>query len=205
MKAVRSTLLIVAVMLSGCASSGSGANSSQQVSWWNPLSYHWSSALPWNWFGASLTATEQGVGGLNAATPMTESAIKEGLNGNYNMRQGMRGQNGEVVSFWQALDEGQVKLVIYGQSRVERVEVMDANIVSSDGSKIGDAFSDKYSKAFNNCALASGLDSRDVECRAPAGQHLRYVYSGEGHGPEGLMPSDDTLKSWKLSKIIWQR
>lgn len=54
MKAVRSTLLIAAVTLGGCASSGSGTDSSQQVSWWNPLSYHWSSALPWNWFGASL-------------------------------------------------------------------------------------------------------------------------------------------------------
>ncbi|MEQ4586250.1 MAG: RpoE-regulated lipoprotein, partial [Pantoea agglomerans] len=57
MKAVRSTLLIAAVVLSGCASSGSGADSSQQASWWNPLTYHWSSALPWNWFGSSLTAT----------------------------------------------------------------------------------------------------------------------------------------------------
>ncbi|MFV2798327.1 DUF1131 family protein, partial [Escherichia coli] len=24
-------------------------------------------------------------------------------------------------------------------------------------------------------------------------------------GPEGLMPSDDTLKNWKVSKIIWRR
>ncbi|WP_129742158.1 MULTISPECIES: DUF1131 family protein, partial [Bacteria] len=23
--------------------------------------------------------------------------------------------------------------------------------------------------------------------------------------PEGLMPSDDTLKNWKVSKIIWRR
>ena len=205
MKAVRSTLLIAAVMLSGCASSGSGANSSQQASWWNPLSYHWSSALPWNWFSSSLTVTGQGVGGLTASTPMSESSIKEGLKGNYDLRQGMRGQNGQVISFWQALDDDKVKLVIYGQTRVERIDVLDSDIVSADGSKIGDAFSNKFSKAFNNCTLASGLDSWDVECHAPGSQHLRYVYSGEWHGPEGLMPSDDTLKSWTLSKIIWQR
>ncbi|MCZ4060523.1 RpoE-regulated lipoprotein [Pantoea sp. LMR881] len=205
MKAVRSTLLIAAVTLGGCASSGSGTDSSQQVSWWNPLSYHWSSALPWNWFGASLTVTDQGVGGLNATTAMTESAIKEALNGQYDLRQGMRSQNGQVVSFWQAREDDKVQLVIYGQSQVERIEVMDRNITSSDGSKIGDAFGDKYSKAYNNCTLSAGLDNRDVECRVPASEHLRYVYSGEWHGPEGLMPSDDTLKSWKMSKIIWRR
>ena len=206
MKAVRYTLLTAAILVSGCASSsGTDANSSQQVSWWNPLSYHWSSALPWNWFGPSLTATEQGVGGINGSTAMTEAAIKEGLKGKYDLRQGMRGHNGQVVSFWQAMDDGKVMLVVYGQSLVDRIEVLDSHIVSADGSKIGDAFSAKFDKAFNNCVLASGLDNRDVECRAPNSQHLRYVYSGTWHGPEGLMPSDDTLKSWKLSKIVWQR
>ncbi|UOV19349.1 RpoE-regulated lipoprotein [Pantoea agglomerans] len=205
MKAVRSTLLIAAVVLSGCASSGSGADSSQQASWWNPLTYHWSSALPWNWFGSSLTATEQGVGGLTASTAMKEDAINAGLNGDYSLRQGMRSQNGQVVSFWQALDDGNVKLVIYGQSQIERIEVMDSAIASSDGSKVGDVFSNKFSKAFDNCTLASGTDARDVACRAPGSQHLTYVYQGDWHGPEGLMPSDDTLKSWKISKIVWQR
>ncbi|MGK3143265.1 RpoE-regulated lipoprotein [Pantoea sp. C2G6] len=205
MKAVRSTLLIAAVMLSGCASSGSGADSSQQVSWWNPLSYHWSSALPWNWFGSSLSVTEQGVGGLTASTAMSESAINAGLNGDYSLRQGMRSQNGQVISFWQALDDGKVSLVVYGQSQVERIEVMDSRVVSSDGSKVGDAFSNKFTKAFNNCELASGADARSVACRAPGSQHLTYLYQGEWHGPEGLMPSDDTLKNWKISKIVWQR
>lgn len=205
MKAVRSTLLLAAVVLSGCASSGSGTDSSQQVSWWNPLSYHWSSALPWNWFGGTLTATEQGVGGLTASTAMKEDAINAGLNGDYTLRQGMRSQNGQVVSFWQALRDGKVRLVIEGQSQVGRIEVMDSAIVSHDGSKVGDAFSDRFTKAFNNCTLASGADTRDVACRAPGSQHLTYLYHGDWHGPEGLMPSDDTLKSWKISKIIWQR
>lgn len=206
MKAVRSTLLMAAVVLSGCASNaGSSADSSQQVSWWNPLSYHWSSTLPWNWFGSSLTVTEQGVGGLTASTAMSESAINDGLNGDYNLRQGMRSQNGQVVSFWQALKDGEVKVVVYGQSQPERIEVMDSNIVSADGSKVGDLFSNKFSKAFDNCTLASGTDSRDVACRVPGSQHLTYVYHGDWHGPAGLMPSDDTLKNWKISKIVWQR
>ncbi|MCG7366790.1 RpoE-regulated lipoprotein [Pantoea sp. ACRSH] len=205
MKVLPISLLAAAALLSGCASSGSGSASASDVSWYNPLSYHWSSALPWNWFGSSLTATEQGVGGVGSATAMSESAISDGLKGNYKLRQGMRSENGDVIAFWQALDDGQVKLQISGGSSVERIEVTDSDISAQDGAKIGDAFSDRFSKAFNNCRLAGGAGNHDVECRAPGSQHLSYVYSGDWHGPDGLMPSDDVLKSWKLSKIIWQR
>ncbi|WP_313382737.1 RpoE-regulated lipoprotein [Pantoea sp.] len=205
MKVLPISLLAAAALLSGCASSGSGSASASDVSWYNPLSYHWSSALPWNWFGSSLTATEQGVGGVGSATAMSESAISDGLKGNYKLRQGMRSENGDVIAFWQALDDGQVKLQISGGSSVERIEVTDSDISAQDGAKIGDAFSDRFSKAFNNCKLAGGAGNHDVECRTPGSQHLSYVYSGDWHGPDGLMPSDDVLKSWKLSKIIWQR
>ncbi|MGK3114211.1 RpoE-regulated lipoprotein [Candidatus Pantoea formicae] len=206
MKVVRPALLVSAMILAGCASSGSSSPSSASEShWYNPLSYHWSALNPMNWFGGSLTVTEQGVAGLSSTTAMSEAAIGKALNNDYQLRQGMRTQNGQVVDFWQALDDGKVKLVINGQSSVERIEVLDTAAKSADGSKIGDLFSDKFSKAFDNCKLVSGLDARDVECRAPGSQHISYIYSGEGHGPEGLMPADDTLKSWKISKIVWQR
>ena len=166
MKALPSSLLVAAALLSSCASTGSASES--DVSWYNPLSYHWSSALPWNWFGSSLTATEQGVGGVGSATAMSESAIGDGLKGNYKLRQGMRSENGDVIAFWQALDDGKVKLQISGRSSVERIEVMDSDIAAQDGAKIGDTFSDKFSKAFNTCKLAGGAGNHDVECRAPS-------------------------------------
>ncbi len=205
MKALSYSLLVAAALLSGCASSGSASSSDSDVSWYNPLSYHWSSALPWNWFGSSLTATEQGFGGVGSATAMSESAIRDGLSGNYKLRQGMRSENGGVIAFGQALYDGKVKLQISGRSSVERIEVTDSAIAAQDGSKIGDTFSEKFSKAFNNCKLAGRVNNHDVECRAPGSKNLSYVYSGNWHGPDGLMPSDNVLKSWKLSKIIWQR
>lgn len=204
MKVVRPALLASALVLAGCASSGS-SSPADESHWYNPLSYHWSALNPLHWFGGSLTVTEQGVGGLSSSTAMTQSAIDKALSGDYTLRQGMRTQNGQVVEFWQALDDGKVKMVIHGQSSVERIEVLDSNAKSADGSKIGDLFSAKFSKAFDNCKMVPGLDSRDVECRAPNSQHIAYIYSGEWHGPEGLMPSDDTLKNWKISKIVWQR
>lgn len=206
MKVVRPALLVSALLLAGCASSGSSSSASAQEShWYNPLSYHWSALNPFSWFGGTLTVTEQGVAGLNGSTPMSESAISRALNNDYQLRQGMRTQNGQVEDFWQALDDGSVKLVISGKSSVERIEVRDASAQSADGSKIGDRFSDKFSKAFDNCKMVAGLDARDVECRAPGSEHIAYLYHGEWHGPAGLMPADETLKNWTISAIIWQR
>lgn len=206
MKVVRPALLASALVLAGCASSGSSPSSGANEShWYNPLTYHWSALNPLNWFGESLTVTEQGVAGLSSTTAMSETAIGKALGNDYQLRQGMRTQNGQVVDFWQALDDGKVKLIVSGQRSVERIEVMDDEAKSADGSKTGDLFSARFSKAFDNCKMLPGLDARDVECRAPGSQHIAYVYSGEWHGPEGLMPSDETLKNWKISKIVWQR
>ncbi len=132
MKALPTSLLVAAALLSGCASSGSGCSSDSDASWYNPLSYHWSSALSWNWFGSSLTATKQGVGDAGATTVMSESVIRDGLKGNYKLRQGMRSENGDVIAFWQMLDDGDgnVKLQISGRSNIERVEVMDGDIAA---------------------------------------------------------------------------
>ena len=41
--------------------------------------------------------------------------------------------------------------------------------------------------------------------KAEGSQHISYQFSGEWSGHGGLMPSDDTLKNWKVSKIIWRR
>lgn len=204
MKAVRFAALAAALAVSGCATTGQ-APAEHESHWYNPLTYHWAALNPLSWFGGSLQVTEQGVAGLNGRTLMSESAVSQALNNDYQLRQGMRSEQGQVVEFWQALQDGNVKLVISGKPAVERIEVLDTAAESSSGNKIGDRFSDTFTKAFSNCKMVAGLDAHDVECRAPGSQHISYVYSGKWHGPTGLMPSDDTLKSWTLSKIVWQR
>ncbi|KFX05960.1 RpoE-regulated lipoprotein [Pectobacterium betavasculorum] len=167
--------------------------------------FSWSSLSPFNWFGSALQVTDAGVGGINAGTPLSEGALQNALDGNYQLRSGMGTSNGQLVAFYQALDGKDVKMIISGQPKgsVRKVEVMDSTIASAGGVKIGDAFSNTYSKAFESCQLGQGDDARSVECAAPQSQHVSYVYSGEWGGPEGLMPSDDILKTWKVSKIVW--
>lgn len=167
--------------------------------------FSWSSLSPLNWFGSSLEVTDAGVGSINAGTPLSEGALQNALDGRYQLRSGMGTSNGQLIAFYQALDGKDVKMIISGQPKgsVRKVEVMDSAIGSAGGVKIGDAFSDTYSKAFESCQLGQGDDVQSVECAAPQSTHISYVYSGEWSGPEGLMPPDDILKTWKVSKIVW--
>lgn len=186
----RPLLLVLPLLLTGC---GTLSN------------FSWSSLSPFNWFGGALQVSDTGVGGINAGTPLAESALQSALNGDYQLRSGMGMSNGQLVAFYQALDGEDVKLVMSGPPKgsVKKVEVMDAAIDSVWGVKIGDAFSDAYSKAFDACQLGQGEDAQSVECAAPQSKHVSYLYSGKWSGPEGLMPSDDILKTWRVSKIVW--
>ncbi|MFT8211801.1 MAG: RpoE-regulated lipoprotein [Symbiopectobacterium sp.] len=167
--------------------------------------FSWSSLPPFNWFGSKIEVSDAGVGGLNGGTPLAQEPINKALNGNYRLRSGMGTNNGQITAFYQALDGDQIKLLISGKpkAQVNRVEVMDAKIASVWGVKIGDAFSAHYSKVFEVCQLAKGDDARSVECIESQSKHVSYLYSGDWNGPEGLMPSDDILQSWHVSKIIW--
>ncbi|HCB3588638.1 RpoE-regulated lipoprotein [Citrobacter koseri] len=191
MKSLRLILCAMPLVLSGCSTLSS---------------VNWSAANPWNWFGSSTEVTEQGVGALTASTPLDEKAITDALDGDYRLRSGMKTQNGNVVRFFEAMKEDKVALVINGdQGTISRIDVLDSDIPSQAGVEIGTPFSDLYSKAFGNCQKATGDDGASVECKAQDSQHISYLFSGEWNGPEGLMPPDDTLKNWKVSKIIWRR
>lgn len=190
MKQLRPLLIGLPILLAGCSSSG----------------FSWSSLSPFNWFGGDITVTDQGVGGITAATPLNEQALDKALNGDYRLRNGMETENGGIVSFYQALKDNEVKLTAYGASsgRVGRVEVMDKNIASAWGVKMGTVFSSLYSKAYGACHKGTGEDRDAVVCAAPQSAHVDYVFTGDWSGPESLMPADDTLKNWHVGKIVWR-
>ncbi len=161
---------------------------------------------PWNWFGASTEVTEQGVGKLTASTPLNEQAISDALGSDYRLRSGMKTDKGNIVHYFEALKNNSVALTINGDNgAISRIDVRDADIKTASGVKIGTPFSDLYSKAFGNCQKGSHDNGAVVECQAEGSQHISYAFTGHWSGPDELMPSDDTLKNWKVSKIIWRR
>ena len=191
MKSRRLLLCALPLALTGCSTMSS---------------VNWSSAYPWNWFGSSTQVTEQGVGNLTATTPLNEQAIGDALGSSYRLRSGMKTANGNIVRYFEALKDDKVALTINGESgTISRIDVRDSNIKAASGVKIGTPFSDIYSKAFGNCQKGSNDNGAVVECKAEGSQHISYAFTGNWSGPEELMPSDDTRKNWKVSKIIWRR
>ena len=191
MKSLRLSVCALALVLSGCSTLSS---------------INWSAANPWNWFGSSTTVSEKGVGGITANTALHEKVVNEALGGDYHLRSGMKTDKGNIIRYFEALKDDKVALVINGEKgTVSQVDVLDSTIETAKGIKIGTAFSELYDKAFGQCVAASGDDDKAVECKAPESQHISFIFTGAWSGPEGLMPSDDALKSWKLHKIIWRR
>ena len=190
MKSLRLLLCALPLALTGCSTMSS---------------VNWSAAYPWNWFGSSMEVSEQGVGNLTASTALSEQAIGDALGSSYRLRSGMKTANGNIVRYFEALKDDKVALTINGESgTISRIDVRDSNIKAASGVKIGTPFSVIYSKAFGNCQKGSNDNGAVVECKAEGSQHISYAFTGNWSGPEELMPSDDTLKNWKVSKIIWR-
>lgn len=186
----RFLLPIAPLLLSGCSTFSN---------------FSWSSLSPFNWFGGGIEVTEKGVGDITAATPMNKEAVSKALDNEYQLRTGMATQHGEVVAFYQAMEDGQIRLVVTGKPKgnVERVDVMDEKIEAGKA-KIGMPFSQFYQRAFGNCRKGEGDDAQGVECRAPGSSHVSYLFTGSWNGPAELMPDDVMLRTWTLNKIIWR-
>lgn len=191
MKSLRLMLCALPLALTGCSTMSA---------------VNWSAAYPWNWFGSSNEVTEQGVGKLTASTPLNEQAINDALGGSYRLRSGMKTADGKIVHYFEALKDDKLALTINGDGgTVSRIDVRDSAISAASGVKIGTPFSELYSKAFGNCEKGAPDNGAVVECKAAGSQHISYAFTGHWSGPDELMPSDDTLKNWKVSKIIWRR
>lgn len=190
MKSLRLLLCALPLALTGCSTMSA---------------VNWSAAYPWNWFGSSMEVTEQGVGKLTATTPLNEQAISDALGGSYRLRSGMKAANGNIVRYFEALKDDKVAMTINGDGgTINRIEVRDSEIKTERGVQVGTPFSELYSKAFGHCQKGANDNGAVVECQADGSQHISYAFTGHWNGPEELMPSDDTLKNWKVSKIIWR-
>ncbi|OCA54563.1 RpoE-regulated lipoprotein [Photorhabdus namnaonensis] len=170
--------------------------------------FSWSNLSPFSWFGSPLKISDQGVGEINSLTAMNKEAIEKGLDRKYHLRSGMETKNGQLVTLFQAMDGDQLKIALFGQAdgKISHIEVLDENIETVWGTKVGMPFSALYSRAFNACQNTVGESEKSaIVCASPQSRHVSYLFTGHWSGPEGLIPSDDVLKNWKVERIIWKR
>ncbi|XBS68719.1 RpoE-regulated lipoprotein [Acerihabitans sp. KWT182] len=191
MKQLRPLIIGLPMLLAGCSTFSN---------------FSWSSLSPFNWFGGAVTVKDAGVGGINAATPLDPQALNKALNGDYRLRSGMETHDGGIRSLYQGVKDNEVRLTVYGSAagRVDRVVVTDKDVASEWGVKVGTRFSSLYGKAFGACRKSADEDQNGVICAAPQSAHVSYVFTGNWHGPDSLMPADDILKDWQVSQIVWQ-
>lgn len=167
---------------------------------------NWSAAYPWNWFSSAMVVSEQGVGQLTATTLFTEQAISEALSADYHLRRGMKAVDGKIVSYYEVLKEGKVAMTLEGNNGVmSAITIEDPEIKTVDGVQTGTPFHQLFHKAFGHCLKAEENEGRDIVCQAEGRSHISYLFSGEWHGPQTLLPADDSLQEWRVSKIIWRR
>ncbi|MDR0806500.1 MAG: RpoE-regulated lipoprotein [Enterobacteriaceae bacterium] len=188
---IRVILLLAPFLLTGCSTVSN---------------IPWAKMSPTNWFGSNLELKNSGLNGISGNTPLEEKTLDNKLDGDYRLRKGTAMSGGQITSFYEAMDDDEVAVAIYGNSRnrVERIEIMDKSIKTPAGTHVGTEFSDLYKKAFDVCEVGTDDNSGSVLCRSPEGRRITYVFSGEWLGPAKIMPSDDKLQEWKISKMIWQ-
>ena len=167
MKSLRLLLCALPLALTGCSTLSS---------------INWSAAYPWNWFGSSTEVTEQGVGKITASTALDQDAIQEAIGSDYRLRSGMKTENGNIVRYFEALKDDKVAMVINGdKGTVNRIAVMDEEIPTSGGVKVGTPFGELYQKAFGHCASVPSDDSVAVECKADGSQDRKSTRLNSSH------------------------
>lgn len=148
--------------------------------------------------------SDTGVDGLTASTAMTVNVIDSTLQHHYQLLDGMQMQNGKLVKFIEARKNGKPALQISGTDRgITRVIVLDPALKTDTGVKIGTTFSSIYPSAYNVCHKNDDSFAKDIICQAPGSQRLTYYFTGEWQGPDILLPANDILKTWMVSKIVW--
>ncbi|PHM51762.1 RpoE-regulated lipoprotein [Xenorhabdus sp. KK7.4] len=168
----------------------------------------WSSLSPLNWFSRTLEVSEQGVGEINKQTDMKLSAIQQGLDNRYRLRSGMEMKNGKFFSVIQGIEGDQVRIELSGlnHGKVAHIIILDEGIKTTWGTKIGTSFSTLYDKAYGACLRSDDIITmqQEIVCIAPQSRNISYVFTGTWNGSEELLPPDDVLKTWKISRIIWK-
>ncbi len=121
------------------------------------------------------------MGKITASTALDQDAIQDAIGSDYRLRSGMKTENGNIVRYFEALKDDNVAMVINGdKGTVNRIAVMDEEIPTSGGVKVGTPFGELYQKAFGHCASVPSEESVAVECKADGSQHISYVFSGTG-------------------------
>ena len=85
-----------------------------------------------------------------------------------------------------------------------RADDFDQAIPTSDGTRIGTAFSHVFSDmTAASCEPGMEVFSGRAVCFSPQLDNVVLVFAGSWNGPDDSLPPDDQLSDWTVETIIW--
>ena len=87
---------------------------------------------------------------------------------------------------------------------IHSVEILEAAAVARLPASHGSLYEDLYTgKSAPSCDPGTEEESGLVICTAPFSGHIRLVFDGVWHGPDGRLPPPETLRTWEVQRIVW--
>lgn len=140
-------------------------------------------------------------------TPIDRELINDVLKHQYTIFSGvyLNEESGDVNVAFDAVKEDKVAFSFYLnlQGTLNYLEATDKDLTVLPDIKITTPFNKIYSDALSGECKVTDRINNDVICPAPGNANIYLVFSGEWSGPSSLIPSNDKLKDWVVTKIIW--
>lgn len=162
------------------------------------------SARPPSNVGINITANS--IGKITAKTPFNIQAISEVFPG-YDIKQKMHTTEAEMYPVIIVSNNDETLLTINSttnQEHIYSVIVESSKISPYKGYSIGMSYQQVQKDIIpNQCSPGQEELSGTVLCPAVSASTISYIFTGHWQGPDGELPPQPILNSWRLSKIVW--
>lgn len=143
------------------------------------------------------------VGGITAETPFTVEAIGEAFP-HREVAEEKRSTEGEVYSVIAVREDERILLTVNPKhGKVDSIIVTSDKVNNTLGHTIGSRFTAVYEGEATPCSPGQEELSGRVLCPAPVASNMTYIFEGEWHGPDGMLPPSEVLDQWHLSQVVW--
>ena len=154
-----------------------------------------------------LTVSEAHLGKLKPDTPFREDRIQQ-LFPNFDIVKDTSSTEGELFPIFRIRKNSQDILVINPTSdhqHIFSVEIKNKIVKNELGANLGSTYHEVYGNQLDtNCSPGVEEQSGKVICFALGSKRIMYVFAGKWHGPDGVLPPIEILRSWELSEIVWK-
>lgn len=158
---------------------------------------------------ATLSLSESGLGPIKGTTPF-DRAILQGLLPGWSVTSSQAFTEGEPYPILNIADRGGRIATIHPQDdrgKIHSIVVLSHRIRNLLGPGIGTQYSTIYPKGTKTCHPGMEEESGTVRCLAPGSHHIYYQFirsrTSTYQGPDGSLPPEAELRSWKIQLIYW--